>query len=634
MKRFGQIEIITAVIMIVTSLAVPAGAAITWSGDVDPSDPSTWNSGTTGYIGKTGSGTMSITGGSDVIDSYGYIGREAGSTGTISVDGVNSTWTNGRDLHVGSFGNGTLNITDGGAVTVVRNTWVGAGSSSSGVINFNNGTLTTGGLGCATTDLTGTGTINTSGMVSDLDLVFDASNGLDQTLKINDNAGQDITVNLSADGSATMGAGFSGNGTMSISDGMSIESTSGYIGFKTGSTGEVTVDGVDSTWIIRDQFFVGARGDGTLNITGGGTASNDRGNIGYESGSTGIVTVDGADSTWTNRGYLNVGIYGDGTLNITNGGMVSNGSGYNSHGAIGFYSGSTSVVNIDGTDSTWTNGGDLYVGYNGNGTLEITDGALVSVAGLLTIDSNGGDDSFINMATGGMLALFGDADESLAQFMGLIDGSDAIRYWDESIAGWADITGATRAKDYTLEYLTEGDLAGYTMLTVAEPVVPISLDIKPGSCPNPVNVKSKGMLPVAILGTEEFEVSTIDAASIFLNGVPAIRSSYEDVAGPVADPNKCECTTEAGDGFDDLVLKFKTQDIVETLGEVNTGDILTLPLTGVLNNGTSIEGADCVVIVGRHKPINKADINKDGVVNTVDIAIVAENWLESSIVEE
>ena len=167
-----------------------------------------------------------------------------------------------------------------------------------------------------------------------------------------------------------------------------------------------------------------------------------------------------------------------------------------------------------------------------------------------------------------------------------------------------------------------------------EPIIPINLDIKPGSCPNPLNTKSQGVLPIAILGTEEFEVSTIDVASIFLNGVPTIRSSYEDVGGPVADPNECECTTDAGDGFDDLVLKFYTQQIVGTLGEVNTGDILTLPLTGVLNDGTSIEGGDCVVIVGSHKPINKADINKDGVVNTVDIAIVAENWLQSSAVDE
>ena len=175
-----------------------------------------------------------------------------------------------------------------------------------------------------------------------------------------------------------------------------------------------------------------------------------------------------------------------------------------------------------------------------------------------------------------------------------------------------------------------GETHAYLLIPVPEP---ISLDIKPGSCPNPVNVKSKGILPVAILGTEEFEVSTIDPASIFLNSVPAIRSSYEDVAGPVANRNECECTTDGPDGFMDLTLKFRTQEIVEALGEVNHGDVLTLSLTGVLDDETPIEGTDCIVIRGKHKPLNKADINKDGIVNAVDMAIVAENWLQSSIVE-
>ncbi len=33
-------------------------------------------------------------------------------------------------------------------------------------------------------------------------------------------------------------------------------------------------------------------------------------------------------------------------------------------------------------------------------------------------------------------------------------------------AGSADIIGATNGEDYTLEYMTAGDLAGYTVLTV------------------------------------------------------------------------------------------------------------------------------------------------------------------------
>jgi exo-beta-1,3-glucanase (GH17 family) len=47
--------------------------------------------------------------------------------------------------------------------------------------------------------------------------------------------------------------------------------------------------GAGSTWTNSDRFYVGNFGSGTLNITGGGTVSNTYGFIGYESGSTGEV---------------------------------------------------------------------------------------------------------------------------------------------------------------------------------------------------------------------------------------------------------------------------------------------------------------------------------------------------------
>ena len=61
---------------------------------------------------------------------------------------------------------------------------------------------------------------------------------------------------------------------------------------------------------------------------------------------------------------------------------------------------------------------------------------------------------------------------------------------------------------------------------------------------------------------------------------------------------------------------------------------MTLQLTGVLIGESPIEGADCVLIGGKSKPFNKSDINKDGVVDSLDFAEFAENWLQSSIVEE
>ncbi len=71
---------------------------------------------------------------------------------------------------------------------------------------------------------------------------------------------------------------------------------------------------------------------------------------------------------------------------------------------------------------------------------------------------------------------------------------------------------------------------------------------------------------------------------------------------------------------------------------MDDGDVRVLTLTGVLFDPmpfeTPIEGADCILIRGRHKPINRADINKNGVVNAADFAIIAENWLQSSIVQD
>jgi hypothetical protein len=164
--------------------------------------------------------------------------------------------------------------------------------------------------------------------------------------------------------------------------------------------------------------------------------------------------------------------------------------------------------------------------------------------------------------------------------------------------------------------------------------IDVAVDIKPGSCPNPVNVKSRGVVPVAVLGSEGFDAGAIEAASVRLADVAAVRNSYEDVAGPVVDGNECECGESGPDGYTDLTLKFDTQEIVQAVGDVNDGDVLPLMLTGVLEDGTLIEGTDCIVIRGKHKPFKKGDLNKDGIVNVFDFAVMAEDWLQSSLVQQ
>ena len=447
------IRTIVLVAILVCCFVKPAHADIIATGDVDPADPTTWTSTTHSYLGKVGVGTLSVTDGDEVTTEY---------------------------LFVGHKGSGTLNITDGGEVTVGMDTRVGRFPGSSGTIHLNNGTLSTGSLLYGTDDLVGTGAINAGGLVSDMDLVFDSAHGLNQTFNINENANQNITLNLNVDSYSTKGAGHSDTGTMRISDGVDIESSDGFVAFKSGSIGEVTIDGAGSAWVNSNHLVVGCAGSGTLNIINGGMATSYKGSIGDEAGSFGEFIINDADSTFTSS-YFSVGRYGNGTLNVIGGGKA-----INNYGFIGTESGSDGEVIIDGNGSIWTNSDLLYVGYRGDGTLNITGGGLVSVSGVMTVDYIGNGNSFINMSTDGMLALFGNADDSISEFLDLIEGTDAIRFWDIFILDWSDITLATFGEDYTLEYIDDitSDLNGYTVLTVgtvpetATPTADAGMDVE------------------------------------------------------------------------------------------------------------------------------------------------------------
>jgi hypothetical protein len=141
------------------------------------------------------------------------------------------------------------------------------------------------------------------------------------------------------------------------------------------------------------------------------------------------------------------------------------------------------------------------------------------------------------------------------------------------------------------------------------------LDIKPGSCPNPFNAKlfdflddgkenKGGVLPVAILGTDDFDVSEIDVSTVLLEGVAPLSEGicYEDVSRPVTNGSECECTSEGPDGHTDLTLKFSSLEIAEALlagGIGVTGEKRQLTVSGELFDGTAFEAADCVTFVGK-----------------------------------
>ena len=173
-------------------------------------------------------------------------------------------------------------------------------------------------------------------------------------------------------------------------------------------------------------------------------------------------------------------------------------------------------------------------------------------------------------------------------------------------------------------------ILSFLMLTIgiAQAQELVEIDIKPGSCPNPFNGKSKGSVPVAILGSDVFDVSEVDPATITLEGVPALdKWAIEDTIQPneyntdcftcfdADDPDNFNCDlldetdvdnpvagtdgtqdSYCGDGFPDLIVKFDTQALADAIGEANRDDCVELRLTGDTIDGTAIEGSDSVLI--------------------------------------
>ncbi|KPK75502.1 MAG: hypothetical protein AMJ89_04410 [candidate division Zixibacteria bacterium SM23_73] len=133
-------------------------------------------------------------------------------------------------------------------------------------------------------------------------------------------------------------------------------------------------------------------------------------------------------------------------------------------------------------------------------------------------------------------------------------------------------------------------------------VINVYIDIKPQSCPNSLNPYSKGVVSVAILGTEDFDVIMVDPATVRLQDrVAPLRWSYEDVSTPADNgPDPEECTTEGADGYMDLVLKFKTQEIFAQMDQFSDGYMMILTLYGFLfeeYDGSAIMGEDMVRII-------------------------------------
>ena len=142
------------------------------------------------------------------------------------------------------------------------------------------------------------------------------------------------------------------------------------------------------------------------------------------------------------------------------------------------------------------------------------------------------------------------------------------------------------------------------------------LDIKPESCPNALNPRSRGVVTVAIVGSGSLDVTQIDVDSLELRRTDGVGGSatpmagrrgprvhIEDVASPF-DGESCECHELGADGFDDLILKFSTPELARTLEltRFSHKTSVNLILNGRLLDGMPFSASDCILIVGTRAP--------------------------------
>jgi hypothetical protein len=164
-----------------------------------------------------------------------------------------------------------------------------------------------------------------------------------------------------------------------------------------------------------------------------------------------------------------------------------------------------------------------------------------------------------------------------------------------------------------LEEQDDGTLTGSVTLCCRR-VIEVPVDIKPESCPNALNVKRKGLMSVAVVGTPTFDVTQVDPLSLTLAGVPIVLLDepfeFEDVATPqlpFVGKEDCDDCNELGpDGILDLTVKFDNQEVIQALetlfGTLEDGQCLVVPLEGFLKQGTPpprIIGEDVVLIIKR-----------------------------------
>lgn len=265
--------------------------------------------------------------------------------------------------------------------------------------------------------------------------------------------------------------------------------------------------------------------------------------------------------TYMGTSLLDATLVADGTLNLNAGAEVG-------YVWLGVFSG-------NGTLNMYAGASALEV-YAGIGTVLNFHGGWVNYVWLPTVDP-GEVEPVVTVEGKDFMLQDGDGSPPYSITEGFIPmlsvGSTLEGLYPSSVPGQPDLP--IHMKFFGPAYITLVNLE-------PAPESTVSIDIKPGSDTNPINLKSKGLVPVAVLSAGGFDAGTVDSATVFLEGIAPLRWTTEDVDG---------------DGDNDMLFFFETEKLATVLTESSTEATLAGQTTG----GVPFHGTDNIQIVPKSK---------------------------------